>query len=160
MKASLRIIGIGNPLMGDDGAGIAAAQRLQQAGLGPEVEVIDGGTAGLALLDLMEGAARVVLVDAVRMGLAPGQVCCFTPAQMILHPDSAGGAHGGGLAEVLALGEVMNLLPPLRIWGIEPQNITPGIGLSEPVKKGLELLLKKLLEELRPMPPYSPARVR
>ena len=67
-----RVIGIGNPLRGDDGIGPAVAEMLKHERLPNTVEVIDGGEAGLGLVGLMEDAARVVLVDAAKMGIEPG----------------------------------------------------------------------------------------
>ena len=72
-RCGLRVIGVGNPLVGDDGAGVRVVERLR--GRVPEgVELIDGGTEGLGLICWFEGVDRVVLVDAVRMGSAPGTV--------------------------------------------------------------------------------------
>ena len=59
------VIGLGNPLMGDDGAGVAALERLRDEWeLPPEVELVDGGTWGMNLLPLVESAPRLILVDA------------------------------------------------------------------------------------------------
>ncbi len=65
------VLGVGSLLRGDDAAGVLAVQRLQaRPDLPPGVTVIDGGTAGLGLIPLLPGYRRVVLVDAVPMGLA------------------------------------------------------------------------------------------
>src|SRR5690242_509820 len=66
------VIGLGNPLMGDDGLGIAVAQRLSGWELPEDVQVVDGGTWGLNLLPVIEDAGRVILVDAIDVGAAPG----------------------------------------------------------------------------------------
>jgi hydrogenase maturation protease len=68
------VLGVGNDLMRDDGAGTEVARRLQAEDLGPGVEVIAGGVAGLDLIFDLEGRARAILVDAAHMGLAPGDV--------------------------------------------------------------------------------------
>ena len=62
----LLILGLGNPLMGDDGAGIQIVNELRESDLPEYVDVIDGGTAGVGLIDLMSGYSRVIVVDAVR----------------------------------------------------------------------------------------------
>ena len=63
----LLILGLGNPLMGDDGAGIQIVEELKKSDLPEYVDVIDGGTAGVGLIDLMSGYSRVIVVDAVRV---------------------------------------------------------------------------------------------
>ena len=63
------VIGLGNPLMGDDGAGVAALDRLRNEWDLPEdVELVDGGTWGMNLLPLVESTGHLVLVDAIRSG--------------------------------------------------------------------------------------------
>jgi len=69
---TIRVIGVGNAWRGDDAVGLQAARRLRER-LGPSVEVIDAEGDGLALLDLMEGADHVILIDAVKGGGRPGK---------------------------------------------------------------------------------------
>lgn len=64
-EGRLLIIGLGNPLMGDDGAGIQVVNELQKLDLPDYVDVIDGGTPGVGLIDMMSGYSRVIVVDAV-----------------------------------------------------------------------------------------------
>ena len=61
----LLIVGLGNPLMGDDVAGIEVVNELQELALPEYVDVIDGGTPGVGLIDMMSGYSRVIVVDAV-----------------------------------------------------------------------------------------------
>ena len=72
------VIGLGNPLRGDDGVGVRVAEALAEQALPDDVEVVDGGTQGLGLVNLMEGRQRVILVDAADMGKAPGEFVRFT----------------------------------------------------------------------------------
>ena len=73
------IIGVGNLLLKDEGLGIHVVRELREKALPPGVEVIDGGVAGIGLLDLFQGARKLVLIDAADMNLAPGTVVRFTP---------------------------------------------------------------------------------
>ena len=75
----VRIIGIGNPLRGDDGVGVVVAECLQQRNLPGGVEVLDGGLGGLTLIDYFEDVARVILVDAADVGAAPGSIEVIDP---------------------------------------------------------------------------------
>jgi len=152
MPEVIRIIGVGNPLMGDDGIGIAAAERLAALPLPAGVEVIDGGTGGLTLLDLMAGAERVILLDAVEMGLPPGSIARLDAGE--IDAEAAGAAlslHETGLAAVLALGREMGSLPErIVVFGVEPASLERRLGLSPTVAAALEALVARVLAELRP----------
>ena len=67
------VIGLGNPIMADDGVGLAALDRLRESwSLPPSVRLVDGGTWGMNLLPLIEDAAEVLLLDAIDRGGPPG----------------------------------------------------------------------------------------
>ncbi|MCK5188148.1 MAG: hydrogenase maturation protease, partial [Deltaproteobacteria bacterium] len=68
------ILGLGNILLGDEGVGVRIAQQLSSQSLPDEIEVIDGGTAGYELLNLLEGRDKVIIVDAVKTEDKPGSV--------------------------------------------------------------------------------------
>ena len=146
----LRIIGVGNPLMADDGLGIVAAERLAALDWPEGVEVLDGGTGGLTLLDLLAGARGVILLDAVAMGAAPGTLRRFTGAELERLPAEAPGLslHGSGLAGVLALARELGGLPPLVLYGVEPARVELGLGLSPAVAAALEDLLVAVRTEV------------
>lgn len=145
----VRIIGVGNPLMGDDGIGIAAAERLAALSLPDGVEVVDGGTGGLTLLSLMEAAATVILVDAVAMGREPGTIVRVTPEEVVMPKgEGALSLHETGLAQVLALGRELGTLPAVIVYGVQPHSVERRIGLSPPVARALGPLLEQVLAEL------------
>lgn len=146
----LRIIGVGNPLLADDGLGIVAAERLAALDWPAGVEVLDGGTGGLTLLDLLAGARGVILVDAVAMGAAPGTLRRFTCEELADLPAESPGLslHGGGLSEVLALARELGSLPPLVLFGVEPATVELQLGLSPAVAAGLNELLAAVVKEV------------
>ncbi len=80
-NSKLRIIGLGNPLMGDDGAGIAAVERLASLPLPAGVEVVDGGTGGLTLLDLMPARSASSSSTPSPWGGRPARWSVSTPAR-------------------------------------------------------------------------------
>lgn len=146
------ILGVGNPLMGDDGAGVLAVQRLlARPDLPPDVTVIDGGTAGLGLIPLIESYRRVVLVDAVLMGEPPGTVRRFAwrEARVAGRAQSLS-LHQSDLADALALAEALGSLPPeVVIYGVQPQHTDWEQPLSEAVARALPGLVDALLTEVR-----------
>lgn len=145
--------------MGDDGVGFAAVERLSARPLPAGVEVIDGGTGGLTLLGLMEGADVVILVDAVSAGRPPGSVLRLGTGD-ITTEGFALTLHAAGLSGVLTLGREMGLLPPrVILFGVEPETIAPQVGLSPAVEGALNLLLEAIMEEisaLYPQPKLEP----
>jgi hydrogenase maturation protease len=146
------ILGVGNPLMGDDALGVLAAQQLQaRSDLPSDVVVIDGGTEGIGLIPVMEPYRRVILVDAVPMELPAGTIRRFTWQDIRLpvreHPLSL---HQSDLAEALVLAETLGCLPQeVVIYGVQPQNTDWDHSLSLPVERALPALITALINEVR-----------
>lgn len=146
------ILGVGNPLMGDDGAGVLAVQQvLAHPDLPAEVDVLDGGTAGLGLIPLFEQYRRVILVDAVDMGERPGTVRRFTWDEVRLHERGRSlSLHQSDLNEALALAEALHCLPPaLVIYGVQPQPTDWDHPMSDAVRRALPGLVAALITEVR-----------
>src|SRR5581483_11003657 len=68
------ILGLGNPLMADDGIGLAALDRLRSVRPAVDAELVDGGTWGMSLLPVVEEAERIILLDAIELERPPGTV--------------------------------------------------------------------------------------
>lgn len=146
------ILGVGNPLMGDDGVGVLAVERLLgRPDLPPGVTIMDGGTAGLGLIPLIEGYRRVVLVDAVLMGEAPGTVRRFKWQEAsVAGREQPLSLHQSDLADALALAEALGCLPPeVIVFGVQPQHTDWEQPLSEVVARALPGLIDALLTEVR-----------
>lgn len=143
----IRIVGIGNPIMRDDGVGPRVVEMLRQVDLPPEVEAIDGGTGGLDLLDLLEGAVRVVFVDAVNFGGPPGQIEVFSPdAVRRLNLGPIASLHSVSLLDALELGDALGMaLPDVKIVGVQPFEIAPGLGLSPALQSKLPEVINTVL---------------
>ncbi len=143
------VIAVGNPLRADDGAGAAVLARL--AGRVPAgVQLLDTHGEPAALLDAWEGLERVVVVDAVRTGGAPGTVHCFDASSAPL-PARTGSAstHGLGLAEALELGRALGRLPAyIAVVGIEAGDDGSGDVLSAPVLAALDGAAQQVLDRL------------
>lgn len=145
------VIGLGNPLRGDDGVGVRVTQMLVAENLPGSVEIVEGGTRGLGLVSLMEGWQRVILIDAADVGQAPGRFARFTPQEARLLGDDPGlSVHEAGLRDALLLGKVLNLLPDeIIIYGVQPASLDWDNGLSPQVEAALPALVGSILDELR-----------
>lgn len=127
------VLGIGNPLLGDEGVGLAILDAL--AARAPEgVELIDGGTSGLFLLPLVERADELLVLDAVVSGAAPGTVVVLEGGQLPRLLRSRLSPHQLGLLDVLAAARLCGREPTrCTVVGVEPASVEVRWGLSEPV---------------------------
>lgn len=139
--APVLLLALGNPLMSDDGAGQELLSRLssratQWAG---QVEFLDGGTQGLALLGTFEGRKAVVFLDAIRLGDKPGAVHVLSGDEVgRMGRRAATTAHEGSAPQILAALQLLGEAPSeITLIGLEPEKIQTGIGLSPAVQAGL-----------------------
>lgn len=146
------ILALGNPLRGDDGVGAAVLAALREADLPAGVALVDGGTAGLESVLLMQGYRRAIVVDAAQMGLEAGAWRRFDLHEATLQAgdlSQIGTLHAAGLSEALALGAALGILPPeIIIFGVQPQEVGWEEGLSVAVQAALPALVAAIREEL------------
>ena len=144
------ILGLGNPLLGDEGIGLRAVEELKGLELPDGVTVAEGGTTGLGLVSLMEGYQRVIVVDAADMGHPPGRVVRFTPSEAQLKTAEAPlSLHQIGLGEALALADALEVAPAeLVIIGVQPHRVEMGAGLSSEVEGAIPQIIRIILDEL------------
>jgi len=144
------VVGLGSPLMGDDGLGLCALEALRHLGrFTPEPEWVDGGTWGMNLLPTIEGAERLLLLDAIRAGRAPGELVVLSRASLPRGLGMKLSPHQIDLQEVLALAELRGTLPAEAVaLGLEPERVELGWGLSEVVGAGLADLVSRAARQL------------
>ncbi|MBX7167993.1 MAG: hydrogenase maturation protease [Pirellulales bacterium] len=147
------VIGLGSP-HGDDRAGWEVARALAELNLpGCDVRLANSGA---AVLDLLTGAERLVICDAVR-GMGPGgTVARWNWPLPQAAPWQAAGSHDLGLREALTLAERLGTLPgEVVIWGVEAVSIGPAERLSEIVRAALPGLVARIEAELREHPCHA-----
>lgn len=144
------VIGLGNPLMADDGLGIAALERLREGWVLPEsVRLVDGGTWGMNLLPLIEQADELLLLDAIDRGAAPGEVIVIERDEVPRWLGIKLSPHQIGLSEVLALAELRGNLPRrLVAMGLQPVRVEMFSGLSPDLESGLDQLMAAVEQRL------------
>jgi len=137
--------------MGDDGFGLAVLEALRDRNLPREVKLLDGGTGGLSLLHIWEGAGRVILIDAAEMGRPPGTLRRLTQEEL----KSLAGAtvclslHSAGLPQVLAVGHELGMLPEcLELFVVQACTLAVGTGLSPLVEKAVGTVADLILASL------------
>ncbi len=136
---NLLVLGIGNDLLGDDAAGLLVAEALREDGL----VVRTGVRSGLALLDEVVGARRVLLVDSQTTGGQPGTISEFSLEPSVVRSPSA---HYVGYGEALAIGAAVGLDMPqeIRVVAVErAPEVYIGAGISEPVRAALPAMVER-----------------
>jgi len=126
------VLGVGNTLLSDDGAGVHVATALRsRIDLSPRIKIIDGGTLGLSLLPEIEDAAGLIVVDAAELGLQPGAIRVFEDEAMDRHlSGKKRTVHEVAVADLLAAATMTGHAPQERAlvaiqpestdWGLEP----------------------------------------
>jgi hydrogenase maturation protease len=135
--------------MKDDGIGAHIVHELEKLRLPEGVKVLDAGTKGLGLVDLMRQAPKAVFVDAVDMGKKPGAVKRFTPQEIESVTDRVNfSLHEVGLPQVLHLASALGISPEVVIFGIQPKDLGRGIGLSPELKRAVPNIVESVLSEV------------
>jgi hydrogenase maturation protease len=144
------VIGLGNPLMGDDGLGLIALAQLQAEWHVPEeIELVDGGTWGMTLLPVIEGAARLLLLDAIETGAPPGTLHVLERNRIPRYLATKISPHQVDLHDVLALAELRGTFPAEAVAiGLQPTRIEFGNGLSDVVACRVDELVRAVVIQL------------
>jgi hydrogenase maturation protease len=150
-----RIIGLGNTILSDDGVGIytvrEVARRLAESGDGAKPDIVETEVAGFALMELMAGWDRVILVDCIQFdSLRAGAVVPIAPDDLRTSLKLRS-VHEIDLPTVLKLGDRLGLAMPqeVRIFGIQAQDAwTFGESLSPAAARGMNRAADLILQQL------------
>lgn len=130
-RAPYAVLGLGNELFTDEGLGVNAARLIGRLEM-EDVEVLDGGTLGLALLPEIEGRRGLLILDAViDSEHEPGDVVVLGPEELVRPRMLLMSAHQVGIAETLGAASLMGSSPDLlAAVGIVPFSLDTGYGIS------------------------------
>lgn len=142
--ADVLVLGVGNLLVGDEGVGVHALRALEQETWPPHVRLVDGGTGGLHLLELLRSHGRIVLIDATRDGAPVGTVTQFR-ARVAADFPSALGAHDIGLRDLIAAAALLGPLPEIDVITVSIAELKPmTMDLSPPVAAALPEVARRV----------------
>jgi hydrogenase maturation protease len=144
------VLGIGNILLTDEGVGVRVVERLEREyELPPEVEVIDGGTCGMEMLEQLEDLDGLVVVDCVRCGQPPATPVLLKDENVPVFFKTKLSPHQVSLSDVLASLEFTDKAPKsIAIVGMQPVSMSLGMELSPEVAARLSELVNMTLVEL------------
>jgi hydrogenase maturation protease len=143
------VIGVGNPLRGDDAAGVVVAGYLRSRV--PEgVEVVACDAEPSRLMEAWEGAESVLLVDTVASGAPPGTLHRFEAGDEAVPARTfRSSTHAIGIADTIELARALGRLPRrVRVYGIEAGGFTTGAELTPAVESAVAFLVKDVLHDL------------
>lgn len=144
------VLGIGNILLQDEGIGVRVVNELaRRFTLPPEVAVVDGGTAGMALLDDLLEAEQVIVIDAVKTGDPPATLVRFEGDQVPALLQQGITPHQLGLFDLLGALAFAGRKPPhLVLLGIVPASLDLSLELSPAIEAKLDALVAAVVTEL------------
>ncbi len=145
----LLILGLGNIILGDEGVGIHIINRLKKKLLPDCINIIDGGTMGLSLIDTISGYQEALVVDAV-IGKNLPDIRFFSLKEIIFkNGENNFSLHSVGFDSVLKLMDTLGLkVPEITVLGIRIDKITPGIGLSDQCRSLASMAESKVMDKI------------
>jgi len=143
------VLGLGNVLHADDGAGAQVIQRLREDTRVPrEVSLVEGGTLGLELLPYVWDCSRLIVIDAVDVGEVPGTVVRMSADEVNSLPGNSS-VHQLGVSDLLvALRVLAQRQPDVVLLGVQPANTDWSTELSPSVAAAMNLLVDAAVNEL------------
>jgi hydrogenase maturation protease len=124
-RRAVCVLGVGNVLWADEGFGVRAVEALHAAWEFPAaVELLDGGTLGLFLAEYVENSERLLLLDAIDFGLAPGSLRVIRDADVPAWGATKLSPHQTGFNDILALAQLRDAAPArITLIGVQPEEL-------------------------------------
>ena len=143
------VLGLGNVIMGDEGVGVHVVRALETHTLPANVECLDGGTGGFTLLEPLQSAARIILIDAAADGNPIGTVTHTTPRFSRDYPPTLT-AHDIGVKDLLDVFYIQGGGPEVILYAItiDPQQPI-SMELSEGIAQAAKVAVAVILAELK-----------
>jgi hydrogenase maturation protease len=145
------VLGLGNILLQDEGIGVRVIERLKRDYEFPcDVEVLDGGTAGMALYEHVIDREHLIVVDAVKTGHSPGTLVTLNNDEVPAFFRNKVSPHQLALSDILAALQIAGNSPPqITVIGIEPLNLNTGLDMSNTVISQIDALATMVAGHLR-----------
>ncbi len=144
------LLGVGNILLTDEGFGVHVVNQLQEDYVfNPPITILDGGTMGMELLTYMRGMTKLLLVDAINGGDAPGTVYEFPHEEMNSYFTEAISVHEVGMQDILRIRALQeDPLEDAVVIGVEPESLELGLTLSNSTQAAVAEVKERVLRVL------------
>ena len=144
------VLCIGNLLLSDEGVGVHVAHELIHMNLPQGVSVVEGGTDGFRLLNVITDVDRLIVVDAIKGGASPGSIYRFDINEVKNCPSGfKTSVHQIGILEVINLSGLIGKTPHTTVIGIEPKSLEMGMELSPEIKEKVPRIIELIFEEIK-----------
>jgi hydrogenase maturation protease len=145
----ISILGLGNLMRTDDAAGMLATGAIRDTGRLPgEIQVIEGGTLGLDLLDKLYGTTHLLAIDAVDLGRIPGTLIRFDREDLAKLPI-AKSVHLLGFSDLMDVLRLMDASPmEVVLLGVQPESTGWGTALTPAVERAQKELVDAALKQV------------
>jgi hydrogenase maturation protease len=142
------VLGLGNTILGDEGVGVHVVRALETHTLPANIECLDGGTGGFTLLEPLQSAGRIILIDAAADGNPIGSVTRTTPRFSRDYPPTLT-AHDIGVKDLLDVFYMQGGAPNVTLYAITIDPHQPiSMELSEEIQKAADMAIAEILAEL------------
>lgn len=147
---NILVLGLGNILLSDEGVGVRVIESLMERHRLPDnVEVIDGGTSGMDLLNTIAGRDHLIVCDAIKADADPGSVLRLAGDEVPAFFQTKMSPHQLGLCDVLATLKLIDEMPAeITLIGIVPEDLSLSTELSAKATVARELAATLILDEL------------
>ena len=148
-RCPILILGIGNILLGDEGVGVRVIEQMEGIVPPDDVELVDGGTGGADLLEIIAEREKVIVIDAVEADREPGDVLRLSVEDLFRPVQARMSLHEIGLAESLIMAKQLNCAPKeVVIFGVKPKSTECGLDLSKEVAACVPKVIELVFEEV------------
>jgi hydrogenase maturation protease len=143
-KKDTIVIGLGNPLLSDEGIGVHLIRKLSEhQDKFPLVDFIDAGTGGMNILHLIANRKKAVIIDCAKMGKKPGTIKQFELADVqTIKKMTHFSLHEADILQIIGLSRQLGECPDqIVIFGIEPESLELGQNLSKTLTDKIDLYM-------------------
>ncbi|SHI18455.1 HyaD/HybD family hydrogenase maturation endopeptidase [Desulfosporosinus lacus] len=145
----IMVMGVGNILLSDEGLGVRFLDELAKNTFPDNVELLEGGTAGLELVHLIQDVDFLIIVDALNANAEPGALFRFQPGDLQIIPEQYEVSfHQIGIVEVLTMANVLGHAPQTLIFGIQPKSLEWGLEISPEIEALFPRLCELVIKEI------------
>lgn len=144
-RSKTLILGIGNILLGDEGIGVRVIEFLQQQNLFDSADIVDGGTAGADLIDIICDRETLILIDAMDASLPPGTIAKLTPQDLLPDVENHISLHDLNFPQTLKMAQLLGCEPKkVIILAVQPAAMKPSMQLSKEIKAVIPEIVKHI----------------
>lgn len=149
--SEVTVLGVGNTILSDEGFGVRVVEYLQKNFTFPDnVALVDGGTLGVELLHFVTGTQKLLIIDSINGGVAPGTTFHLRDDEIHKHFAQKISAHEVGIQDVLTMLDVTGKkIPRIELIGAQPYSLDAGTELTEQMSRLVPTFANKAVEILR-----------